>query len=213
MQMMERLFMFVCALGALALAAGCTPVGVAVGAGAAAGSMAMEERSMEDSLNDRRIALDINRALADEDGSLFRNVGVDVVEGRVLLTGAVSSPDERVAAVRIAWSVEDVEEVLNEIQVTEDGDLVDVSRDTLTKTRLTSKITLDRQIYAVNYDISVVNNVVYLFGLAQSEAEVDRVIAHARDVPYVRRVVSHMRLVDDPARKTRTAPDTDEQES
>jgi hypothetical protein len=36
--------------------------------------------------------------------------------------------------------------------------------------------------------------------VAQSQAELDRVIAHAKDVSYVRRVVSYVLLKDDPAR-------------
>ena len=36
-------------------------------------------------------------------------------------------------------------------------------------------------------------------GIAQDQAEIDRVTTHARQVRYVRRVVSHVRLKNDPA--------------
>lgn len=181
----------------------CTPVGVAIGAGAMAGSVAMEERSLEDSLRDRGIAIEINEKLAKTSTTLFTNVSVDVVEGRVLLTGAVAAQEDRLEALKLAWQVEDVEEVINEIQVTDKGGITNLSRDTLTKTRLSSNITLDRRVQAVNYEISVVNGHVYLFGIAENKAEVNRVIAHARELPYVRHVISHMRLKDDPARQQR----------
>ncbi len=207
MRMVFLLFLVVVQAGWLA---GCTPIGVAVSAGAMAGSVALEERSMEDSLRDRGIALEINELLAKESGRLFANVSVDVVEGRVLLTGAVAREEDRLEALKLTWKVDDVEEVINEIQVTKDGDITELSRDTLTKTRLASEITFDRDVKAVNYEISVVNGTVYLFGIAENQMEVDQVIAHARDLPYVRHIVSHMRMKDDPARLDRLKAQNDD---
>ncbi len=40
---------------------------------------------------------------------------------------------------------------------------------------------------------------VYLIGIAQSPAELERATNHARAIPYVRKVVSHVRLKDAPA--------------
>lgn len=207
MRMVFLLFLVVVQAGWLA---GCTPIGVAVSAGAMAGSVALEERSMEDSLRDRGIALEINELLAKKSGRLFTNVSVDVVEGRVLLTGAVAREEDRLEALKLTWKVDDVEEVINEIQVTKDGDITELSRDTLTKTRLASEITFDRDVKAVNYEISVVNGTVYLFGIAENQMEVDQVIAHARDLPYVRHIVSHMRMKDDPARLDRLKAQNDD---
>jgi hypothetical protein len=39
-------------------------------------------------------------------------------------------------------------------------------------------------------------------GIAQDQTEIDRVTIHARQVRYVRRVVSHVRLKNDPRRKS-----------
>jgi osmotically-inducible protein OsmY len=36
--------------------------------------------------------------------------------------------------------------------------------------------------------------VVYLIGIAQSKKEIDKVIAHARSLSYVKRVISHVRI-------------------
>ena len=179
----------------------CTPIGLAVGAGATAGSVALEERSFSDSLQDRETSVLINKKFVDSSTSLFSNVSVDVVEGRVLLTGAVSTPEMRIQAVRLAWQVENVDEVINEIQVTEDGGILDRGRDKIVDTKLSAKLTLDRRVQAVNYEISVVNGSVYLFGIAQNRAEVDRVIAHARELAYVRRIIDHMQMKDSEERR------------
>lgn len=191
-------------LGAMLLNA-CTPLGVATGVGAAAGNIALEERSLEDSLNDRAIATGINSRYVDRDLALFGNVGVDVVEGRVLLTGVVDSREKRIEAAKIAWSVADVETVINEIKVSESGGFLNASRDKLVETQLLSALTFDRYVKAVNYEITVVDGTVYLFGIAEDKTEEERVIAHARDLAYVRRIVSHMRMKNDPDRLRRLA--------
>ena len=40
----------------------------------------------------------------------------------------------------------------------------------------------------------MVNGIVYLIGIAQNQKELDRVIAHARDINYVRNIISHVRV-------------------
>ncbi len=178
----------------------CTPIGLVVGAGASAGAMALEERGFKQGTKDRQMSIKINKLLADKNPDLFLNVSINVVENRVLLTGAVPDADSRLLSLKTSWEIEGVEEVINEIQVTKDGGFLDLSRDTLVKGKLTSSITFDENVHAVNYYVSVVNGTIYLFGIAQNSAEVERVISHAKQLSYVRRVISHMRMKDDPER-------------
>ena len=183
------------------LLAACTPVGVVVGAGAAGGAMALEERGFTASARDKVTAASIEKGLIDSSFGLFRNVGVTVIEDRVYLTGVVETQDQRIAATRIAWTAERVRDVVNEIEVGARGDLIDAGRDQAIETRLTAALTFDGGVSAVNYSAEAVNGTVYLFGIAQSQAELDRVRALARTVPNVRRIVSHVIMKDDPARQ------------
>ena len=104
-------------------------------------------------------------------------------------------------AVRIAWGVDGVREVINEIVVSREGDSESFLRDRWIVSQLRSKLLFDREIRSINYSIETVAGVVYLMGIAQSEAELQRAIDHARDIAYVRRVVSYVQLKDDPARQ------------
>ena len=179
----------------------CTPVGVVVGAGAAGGAMALEERGFTASARDKVTGATIEKGMIDSSFSLFRNVGVTVIEDRVYLTGVVETQDQRIEATRIAWTAERVRDVVNEIEVGARGDLIDAGRDQAIETRLTAALTFDGGVSAVNYSAEAVNGTVYLFGIAQSQAELDRVRALARTVPNVRRIVSHVIMKDDPARQ------------
>ncbi|MDX1739441.1 MAG: BON domain-containing protein, partial [Alphaproteobacteria bacterium] len=146
--------------GSAALLNACAPVGVAIGAGAAAGSMALEERGFQQSLKDKEMMLDLTQRLSNTVEGGFLNVSVNVIEGRVFLTGTVKDQQQRLIATEESWKTEGAREVLNELQITEDGDFLDVSRDLLIKTNLTTALTFDEKVHAVNYHISVVNGTV-----------------------------------------------------
>lgn len=183
-----------CAAFSLALGlAGCGP-GVVIGAGAAAGNAALQERGFVKTVGDTATETKIAANLANHSAKLFVDVSVEVYEGRALMTGAVDKTENRIDAVRIAWNVNGVREVLNEIQVRDTSDLLDAARDQLITADLSATITVDKRIKSINYSIETVNGTVYLMGIAQGQAELDRIRNHARQIRYVRRIVSHVRI-------------------
>jgi len=70
--------------------------------------------------------------------------------------------------------------------------------DTSITTKLRARLTGDSNVSGINYSIETVDGVVYLMGTARDRAELDRVLAHARDISGVRNVVSYVEV------KTRT---------
>lgn len=191
-------------LAALSLAtvglSACTPVGIAVGAGATAGIVIAEERSVEDAAIDTAISAQINEALFQAHiDDLFRSVVVDVVEGRVMLSGMVKNQELADEAGEIAWKFDGVHQVYNEIQIG-DGSLVDPARDRWITSQLRGRVLTDEGVYDVNYAFTTVAGTIHMIGIAQNQAEIDRVVAHARDIAYVRRIVNHVVVKTDPSR-------------
>ena len=84
----------------LALTA-CAAPGIVAGA-ATAGLAVAQERSIGTVSDDTAIELPIQPYLLQASDGLFIRVGIEVHEGRVLLTGIVPTPDDRVEAVRQA---------------------------------------------------------------------------------------------------------------
>ena len=186
-------------IGFLALGlASCSPVGMAIGAGATVTNMAMEERGFVNSTRDKAIWTDITARLLNKNTKLFQNVDVQVHEGRVLLTGFVQKPEDRVEATRLAWEPDGIREVVNEIKLGRSLDLGDISEDVLLIQQIRLKLMVDRDIRAINYSVDCIRSTVYLMGVARTQAELQRVIDHVRDVPYVRAVVNHVRVRTDP---------------
>ncbi|MCZ6523751.1 MAG: BON domain-containing protein [Alphaproteobacteria bacterium] len=189
-------------LAALMVAAlglsGCA--GVVAGAGAQGLVAAAQERKLLDAVDDKTIQLRINARFLNHDANLFRRVETEIVEGRVLLTGNVPRPEDRVEAARLTWQVAGVREVLNEIAVNDRSGILNYFKDSWITTRLRAKMITDAEIVDINYSVETVNGIVYLIGIAQDEAELKRLTGHARTLTGVRRVISHVRMKDDPRR-------------
>jgi osmotically-inducible protein OsmY len=177
----------------LALSA-CTPLGAVVGAGATIGVGAAQDRGLRTAVSDTEIQTQVNAKWAGESLSMFNQLGTMVHEGRVLVTGRVDNDATRAKALELASLAPGVTQVIDEVQVGPSGRTVDYGRDLWIIGQLRSKLTFDGNVSAVNYAIDSVGGVVYLMGIAQSQAELDRVIGHARNQSYVRRVVSHVRV-------------------
>ncbi|WP_421883475.1 BON domain-containing protein [Pacificispira sp.] len=197
---MSRLLTAFALLGLVALNTACTPVGVAIGGAAMAGSTAMQERGFEQALSDKSTELSIQKKVIDADFETFQRVDVTVVEGRVLLTGVVPNAEDRVRVVESTWQTEGVVEVINEVLIGADVGVINTGYDLKIESALDLAVTLDRDVQAVNYIADATGGTLYLMGIAQNQAELDRVIAHARTIERVRRVVSYVLIKDSPER-------------
>jgi osmotically-inducible protein OsmY len=179
---------------ATAIIPACTPVEVAVGAGTATGVAASQERGIVTSAKDSAISVQIQELWFRTNYEMFGKLSTSVSEGRALLTGKVQDPEMRVEAVKLAWQVDGIAEVINEIEVVNTGSLADSARDFWITTQLRGRLTFDKDIRSINYSIDTVNGTVFLMGIARNQAELDRVTNHARNLAYVRRVVSYVRV-------------------
>lgn len=180
--------------------AGCSPAGMAVGAASTVGVAAVQERSLSDAAADTRIRLRLNDIFLSRDLAMFSAVDFAVVERRVLLVGNVPREEDRDYAAREAWAIDGVEAVINELQIGPAPGMQQVADDRWTGLRLKAALLGDADVVDVNYWILVNDGTIYLLGVAQSAAEVDRAMTHAREIPGVREVISHVVLKTDPRR-------------
>lgn len=190
---LARLWAVVAVAAAAVAGTGCAPLAIG-GAAVGAGVAASEERGLSGFVSDAEIQAQINHLWFRHSMDLHQRLDMTVDQGRVLLTGRAADAQMRLDAVRLAWQVAGVKEVINEIQIDNGSGLLDSAQDTWISTQLRGKLTFDGAIKSQNYTIDTVNGVVYLMGVARNQEELNRVIDHARRLPYVQRVVSHVRL-------------------
>jgi osmotically-inducible protein OsmY len=182
----------------LLLLPSCTPLGLATGAGATAGMAVAQEGGVKRAANDAKIQAEINSLWFKFDTKMFMQLDMTVNQGRVLITGVVQNPEHRVEAVRLAWQPKGVKQVINEIRVAKSEGVTGYARDSWISARLRTAITFDKKVQSINYTIDTVQGTVYLMGVAQNQAELNRVVETARTIPDVRQVVSYVKLLGKP---------------
>lgn len=180
--------------------AGCVPV--VVGGAAATGVAVAQERSVGTAIDDTSILTQINaKFLGSKIQDLITHVDIKVNEGAVLLTGNVKHSESSIEAVKLAWQVNGVKEVINEIQVTDRASFKDFAKDTWITAQAKSRLLAEKNLKSINYNVETVNAVVYLIGIAQNPEELEKAVYIASRVKGVEKVISHVRLKDDPRRQ------------
>ena len=194
---MTRSFIFSTFLlisSALALS-GC--VNAAIGIGTAAVAASTTEKGLSTSVSDSVIQAKLSDSFIQTSQSLFLNVKTSVNNGSVLLTGKLKTQDEKITATRLSWEIKGVREVINEIQLSGTSSLKSSAKDLAASAQLRAALIRDPEISSLNFSIDVVNGIVYLSGVAETEQERERVIAHAQELRFAKQVVSYIILAYD----------------
>lgn len=169
----------------------------------ATGSMVTREKSATNMKDDVIISsILLTKYTTNGLTTLKNNVDVTVNEGRVLLTGVVRSEDKEELALQLAWKIDGVREVINEIQLLEDKNYrpKNFSRavvDTVLTLEIEAKLLIKPQLKSTNYKVNTVNGVVYLMGIAADEDELNKALDIVARIRGVRKVVNHIILSDD----------------
>ncbi|MBB45678.1 MAG: phospholipid-binding domain-containing protein [Rhodospirillaceae bacterium] len=190
----ELLFSCLTIITVSILLSSCSPVGLVVGAGASLMTASQTEKGLKVSAKDLQIKAEINHNLFQKDHELFGAVKVSVDNGKVLITGSVPNPQDRIEISRLSWKVGGVREVINEVQVTNKASFTNRAKDLLINKSLQTQLLLDQSINFINFSVDTVNGVVYIFGIARDQEEINRVIKHARNINYVENIINYMSL-------------------
>ncbi len=172
----------------------------------ATGVVTLREKSMSDTHKDIVISTKLGTTfLANGLKNPGNSIDVTVNEGRVLLTGIARNARKASLASELAWKIEGVKEVIDEIQL-RNGDNIRLkdfgvsAYDYKITTEIESRLLFSRKVSSINYQITTVNGVVYLLGVAQDEVEINRILSVVSRVRGVKKVVNHIIIVSDKRR-------------
>lgn len=175
---------------------GCLPT--VFGATAGTAIAASKDRSIGGAIDDATIAAKIKKDFVSEGfRELYTKIDVEVMNGRVMYAGSVKTEEDILKAVEIAWKPNGVREVINELHVDEKSSYFDAaqySRDSWITSQIKARTIMHRDIKFVNYTVVTLKNIVYLFGIARSEEEVEKVANIAAETKGVEKVISHVKL-------------------
>jgi len=160
---MQNRFVSASALIGLMLS-GCAPVAFMGGATTVATS-ASEERGVKGVWSDAEIKTRLQAKWMDKRPELIIATNVIVRQGRVLITGELDTTEQQIDAVRYAWQVPGVKEVVDETTVGKTASFQQYARDTWITTQMKTKILNDNDIRSLNYNVHTENGTIYLMGV------------------------------------------------
>ncbi len=180
-------------LSTLLMLSGCVAP-LIIGGAAAGGMMATREKGLGGTISDSNIGTKVKMNLYNFSAELHAKVSVSVQNQEVLLTGVVQEASWPAEAERLAKSVEGVKNVINNIETEGEEGFGSMTSDSWITTRIKSSLLFEKDLYSLNYAVETVNGVVYLTGIGQDEAEINRVAEVARNVGGVKKVVNHVKV-------------------
>jgi len=174
----------------------CTPQ-IAVGTASTAIAVSKEERTLGEFIDDTLIKTQIKNLYFDTNENIFFNVDVEVTQGRVLLTGTLDNSDLRIEATRIAWGINGVQTVINELQISNDDSILNFADDLVISAKIKAKLLINSELPYLNYTVETVNGIVYLIGIASSEGERQAVIDLSNEIYGVVDVIDYIEIKSD----------------
>ena len=174
----------------VSLLTGCAWVPTMVSQGVDAVTTIGEHRSFYATAEDYATKSEIVSRFVDE--NLALDVSTDVYQGRVMLTGLVKSAATRKKAEELVRQVPAVQELFNDLQITEEGGIGVTLSDLSIETQMKLVLVMADGVNSLNYRWRSTNGVVYLLGTAGSPEELAHVVSIARETQGVREVVIHV---------------------
>lgn len=175
---------------------GCAPIvltGVGVGAGAGA-LMVEDRRSSGTYIEDESIELKTSRRIGEQLGDKV-HINVISFNRNVLLTGEVPDEATKVEVAKLTMSIENVQNIANEVIIAPKSSLASRSNDTLITSKVKARF-VNNKVFQVNHvKVITENGVVYLLGLV-SRKEGDAATRIASTTESVRKVVKVFEYLD-----------------
>ena len=96
----------------------------------------------------------------------------------------------------MAWEIQGVRSVRNDIKVKEDFNFKQSAKDLLITSQLRTALILNRNIKASNYQIDTYKKKIYIYGISITSDEKEEVINEAKQILDVKNVIASILLVE-----------------
>ena len=172
----------------------CSPIGILGGATTSTMVIAEGDRSLGSVVDDTTIKINISAKFLKSDNNLFINVGSNVIEGRVLLTGLVETQEVRIDAVRLVWEVGGVKEVINEIVVGSNSTIKEYASDLWINTQAKALTAKTVGLRSLSYNFETIKGKVYIAGITSRPEQLDDIIKVIKTIKGVKEIVNYVIL-------------------
>ena len=159
-------------------------------------SVALDPRSVGTQIDDSIMQKNLSARMILLDKKYLLSVKSKVLDGRIFLTGKVENPEDKLKLTKMAWETEGVRSVRNDIKVKENFNFKQSAKDLLITSQLRTALIIDKEIKSTNYQIDTYKKKIYIYGIAMTSSEKDKVIDEAKQILDVKDVIASILLVE-----------------
>ena len=159
-------------------------------------SIALDPRSMGTQIDDSIMQKSLSARMVLLDKKYLISVKSKVLDGRIFITGKVDDPEDKLKLTKLAWETDGARSVRNDIRIKESFNFKQSAKDLLITSQLRTALILDKEIKATNYQIDTYKKKIYIYGIAITPEEKDRVIEEAKEILDVEDVIASILLLD-----------------
>ena len=130
----------------------------------------------------------------------FLNIQVEVLDGRIFLSGKVNEPEEKIKITKLAWETKGVREVKNAITIKGNSNFKQTTKDILITSQLRTALILNKKTKSRNYTLETINKKIYIFGIAMDNEEKKEVLLEAEKIYDVEEIIPSIYLASELSR-------------
>ena len=160
-------------------------------------SVALDPRSVGTQIDDNIMQKNLSGRLLIKDKKYILSINTKVLDGRIFLTGTVDNPEEKLQITKMAWEINGVRSVKNDIFIKEEFTFKQSAKDLLITSQLRTALIFNKNIKSTNYNIDTYKKKIYIYGIAQTKDEQKEVVKEAKAILDVKSVIASILLVED----------------
>jgi len=163
-------------------------------------SIGFDPRTVGMQIDDTIMQKSLVAKLTLRDKRHFLSVQIEILDGRIFLTGKVDEPEEKIKITKMAWETKGVRSVKNAITIKGKSNFKSTAKDILITSQLRAALIFNQIVNSGNYTIETINKKVYIFGIAKNDEEKKEVIEEAKKIYDVEKVIPTIYLVSELSR-------------
>lgn len=163
-------------------------------------SIGSDPRTLGMQIDDTLMQKNLVARMALTEKKYFLFIQVEILDGRIFLSGKVDEPEEKIKITKLAWETKGVRSVNNAIVIKGQSNFKSSAQDILITSQLRTALVFNKLVKSNNYTLETINQNIYIFGIASKDEEKKEVIEQAKKIKNMKQVIPVIYLVSELSR-------------
>ena len=163
-------------------------------------SVAYDPRTVGMQIDDSIMQKNLIGRLTLTDKKYIISISAKVLDGNIYLSGKVDEPEEKLKIIKMAWETKGARSVQSTVTIKGNRNFKSTAKDILITSQLRTALIFNKLTKATNYTIDTINGKIYIFGIAMTKKEKEKVISEADQIHGVKDVIPSIYLVEELSR-------------